>query len=214
MVTSDKSQLDRRWFVWQSTLQAGHRLVLVSSDKIILKHVLVILYAILRRFQYCWFSSVLICVFFVVVVALFVSLFFFYIFLLPPFFHYFKAVGWEFVSVFFLCCAISQLCRCRTSSTYSSCTLTKGVNLDIVLKACDMNIEQRYLIRDRNIETKLSHIYSCGSALYCATLFQMLVPFCCFHARIFSHQSAFFGVVSISVLLFLLIKIMEWNKIQ
>lgn len=41
-------------------IAGGHRHVLISGYKIILKHVLVTLYAILHRFQYCWFSSVLI----------------------------------------------------------------------------------------------------------------------------------------------------------
>lgn len=73
-VTNDKSQLYRfvvasTWRVCELARAGGivnvrsrARLVhlYISTDKIILKLVLVTLYAVVHRFQYCWFSSVLI----------------------------------------------------------------------------------------------------------------------------------------------------------
>lgn len=102
----------------------------------------------------------------------------------------------------------------------------KGVNLDIVLRACDMNIEQRYLKRDRNIETKLSH--SCLPVF----LWIVLVAFwhCVAHSNcvVISLVLALARSVSISIsllipvscchcfnfFLLLLIKIIEWHEIR
>lgn len=103
----------------------------------------------------CWFYSALCCV---VLLR----------------FHY--LIQYVFFLVLFLLCS-SACSRCASVLLPHVCPSTvtilrlfchffapfvrlhfaKGVNLDIVLRACDMNIEQIYLKRDRNIETKLSH---------------------------------------------------------
>lgn len=98
----------------------------------------------------------------------------------------------------------------------------KGVNLDIVLKACDMNIEQRYLKRDRNIETKLSHSCLPVFSGSCWLLFGILrcpLQLRRHLSRSFRFHSHFTAYpVScchcFNFFLLLLIKIIEWHEIR
>lgn len=86
----------------------------------------------------------------------------------------------------------------------------KGVNLDIVLKSCDMNIEQRYLKRDRNIETKLSHnclpVFSVGCLWVVAHTPLIVIAHSTSYPISCCHCFNFFFL--------LLIKIIEWHEIR
>lgn len=111
------------------------------------------------------------------------------------------AVFWLFFLLEIVSMLSPHVCHCHYTAVVLSLfrpirtyvRLAKGVNLDIVLKACDMNIEQRYLKRDQNIETKLSH--NCFASIFsmwvCAWWCVGCILNCCpFHIVVMSLSHA------------------------